>query len=119
MSEAAAPDPEEKPALSRLFVELTRDASRFALAEVEYLKAQAGERAQFAVPGLIMFAVGVALTLGVTMAVPVGLILLLAPIIGTGLALLAVTALGLSIAAVLFKLGARRIRAVLKRPEDR
>ena len=113
------PDPQEKVALSSLLVALTEDASNFARAEVDYLKAQAGERAHYAVPGLIMFVVGLALATGVLMAIPVGLILLLSPLIGSGLALVAVTLAGLLFAALMFKLGTRRIKAVLKRPEDR
>jgi protein-S-isoprenylcysteine O-methyltransferase Ste14 len=112
-------DTQERPALSSLLVELTRDVKNFATAEVEYLKAQAGERAHFAVPGLIMIGVALALAMGVTMAVPVGLIWLLAPVIGAGWATLAVTLAGLAIAAILLKFGTRRVKAVLKRPEDR
>jgi uncharacterized membrane protein YqjE len=110
---------QERPALSSLLVELTRDARSFATAEVEYLKAQAGERAHFAVPGLVMIGVALALALGILMAVPVGLIWLFAPMIGAGWSTLAVTLVGLMIAALLFKLGTRRVKAVLKRPEDR
>jgi hypothetical protein len=109
----------ERPALSSLLVELTHDARSFAAAEVEYLKAQAGERAHFAVPGLIMIGAAVALAMGVSMAVPVGLIWLLAPLIGAGWSTLAVTLAGLAVAALLLKLGTRRVKAVLKRPEDR
>jgi uncharacterized membrane protein YqjE len=110
---------QERPALSSLLVELTRDARSFATAEVEYLKAQAGERAHFAVPGLVMIGVALALALGILMAVPVGLIWLFAPMIGAGWSTLAVTLVGLMIAALLFKLGTRRVKAILKRPEDR
>jgi uncharacterized membrane protein YqjE len=109
----------ERPALSSLLVELTHDARRFAAAEVEYLKAQAGERAHFAVPGLIMIGVAVALAMGVLMAVPVGLIWLFAPMIGAGWSTLAVSVVGVFIATLLFKIGTRRVKAVLKRPEDR
>jgi hypothetical protein len=120
MSEPETPvDTQERPALSSLLVELTRDAKSFATAEVEYLKVQAGERAHFAVPGLIMIGVAVALAMGVMMTVPVGLIWLLAPLTGAGWATLGVTLAGLAIAAVLLKLGTRRVKAVLKRPEDR
>jgi protein-S-isoprenylcysteine O-methyltransferase Ste14 len=113
------PQSEERPAISSLLVELTRDARNFATAEVEYLKAQAGERAHFAVPGLIMIGVAFALAMGVTMAIPVGLIWLLAPMIGAGWATLAVTVIGLLIVVLLLKLGTRRVKAVLKKPEDR
>lgn len=109
----------ERPALSSLLVELTHDARNFAAAEVEYLKAQVGERAHFAVPGLIMIGVAVALGMGVLMAVPVALIWFITPMIGTGWATLTITTVGLLIAVLLFKLGTRRVKAVLKRPEDR
>jgi hypothetical protein len=120
MSDAEPPiETQERPALSSLLVELTRDARSFATAEVEYLKAQAGERAHFAVPGLIMIGVAIAIAMGVLMAVPVGLIWLFAPMIGAGWATLAVIVGGLLLAALLLKLGTRRVKAVLKRPEDR
>jgi uncharacterized membrane protein YqjE len=120
MNDADPPiDSQERPALSSLLVELTRDARSFATAEVEYIKAQAGERAHFAVPGLIMIGVALALAMGVLMAVPVGLIWLFAPMIGAGWATLAVIAVGLLLAVLLLKLGTRRVKSVLKRPEDR
>jgi uncharacterized membrane protein YqjE len=120
MSDAEPPiEAQERPAISSLLVELTRDARSFATAEVEYLKAQAGERAHFAVPGLIMIGVALALATGILMAVPIGLIWLFAPMIGAGWSTLAVTLVGLIIAILLFKLGMRRVKAVLKRPEDR
>ena len=120
MSDTEPPiEANERPAISSLLVELTRDARSFATAEVEYLKAQAGERAHFAVPGFIMIGVAIAFATGALMALPVALIWLLSPIIGAGWAVLVVTLSGLALAAVLFKLGTRRIKAVLKRPEDR
>jgi Putative Actinobacterial Holin-X, holin superfamily III len=109
----------ERPALSRLLLELMNDARNFATVELAYLKAQADERAHFAVPGLIMIGVAIALGMGVLMALPVGLIWLFAPIIGAGWAILAVTGIGLGTTALLLKIGARRVKAVLKRPEDR
>ena len=112
-------DAQGRPALSSLLVELTHDARSFATAEVEYLKAQAGERAHYAVPGLIMIGGAIAFATGVLLALPVALVWLLAPGIGAGWAVLAVTFGGIILAALLFKLGIRRIKAVLKRPEDR
>lgn len=109
----------ERASLSSLLVELTRDAGQFAQAEIAYLKAQAGERAQYAVPGLVMIGVAIALGLGLVSALPVGLIWLLAPLIGSGYALLLVTLVGLAAIALLIKLGVRRIKAVLKKPADR
>lgn len=120
MSDAEPPiEAQERPAISSLLVELTRDARSFATAEVAYLKAQAGERAHFAVPGLIMIGVAIAFAAGILSALPIALIWLFAPIIGAGWAVLAVTLSGLTLAALLLKLGTRRIKAVLKRPEDR
>jgi Putative Actinobacterial Holin-X, holin superfamily III len=113
------PETPEKPTFSDLLGELSRDATNFARAEVDYLRAQAGERAHHAVPGLIMIGVAIALVSGVTMAVPVGLILLFAPLIGTGWAITVVSVTGVLIAVLLYHLGLRRMRTVLKRPEDR
>lgn len=110
---------EEPASLSALLVGLTRDASAFAQAEIAYLKAQAGERAHYAVPGLAMIGVALALGFGLMAALPVALIWLLAPLVGNGYALLIVTLVGLAAVALLIKLGVRRIKAVLKRPEDR
>ncbi|MEK6637344.1 MAG: phage holin family protein [Pseudomonadota bacterium] len=120
MSEAEPPtETQERPALASLLVELTRDARSFANAEVAYLKAQAGERAHFAVPGLIMIGIAIALGFGTLVAVPVSLIWLLAPMIGAGWATLAVTVAGLAVTVFLLNLGMRRVKAVMKRPEDR
>lgn len=121
MSEPEIIDPvaEERASLSALLVGLTRDASQFAQAEIAYLKAQAGERASYAVPGLIMIGVALALGLGLLSALPIALIWLLVPLVGAGFAFLIVTLVGLATVALLIKLGVRRIKAVLKRPEDR
>ena len=112
-------DAPERPTLSTLLVELTRDARSFAAAEVAYLKAQAGERAHFAVPGLIMVGIAIAIGMGILIAVPIGFVLLLTPMIGAGWAMAGVTGTGLGMAALLLKFGVRRIKAVLKRPEER
>lgn len=121
MSDSESPEQtsSERASLSTLLVELTRDAGQFAQAEIAYLKAQAGERASYAVPGLIMIGVAIALGLGLVSALPVGLVWLLAPLIGNGYALLIVTLVGLATIALLIKLGVRRIKAVLKKPADR
>lgn len=108
-----------RPALSSLFVDLMRDANEFAKAEMAYLKAQAGERAHYAMPGFIMIGVAIAVATGVLMAIPVGCVLLLAPLIGVGWALLAVSIAGLLLAYAMIKLGSRRLKAVFKSPEDR
>lgn len=108
-----------RPALASLFVDVTRDATNFAKAEIAYFKAQADERAQYALPAFIMIGVAVAIATGVLMAVPVGLMLLLAPLIGLGWALPTVTVVGILVAYATIMLGTRRLKAVLKSPEDR
>jgi Putative Actinobacterial Holin-X, holin superfamily III len=119
-AEATAPDGvDARPALASLVIDLTRDANDFAKAEMAYFKAQAGERAQYAVPAFIMIGIAIAIATGVLMALPVGCMLLLAPLIGLGWALLAVTVIGLLLAYAMIKLGTRRLKAVLKSPEDR
>ena len=122
MNETPASDVDassNRPTLANLFIDLMRDANSFARAEMIYLKAQAGERAQYAVPGIIMIGVAIAIAMGVLMAVPVALILLLAPQIGMAWALGVVTLAGLVLAAILIQFGVRRIKSVFKRPENR
>ncbi len=112
-------DSDSRPALVSLFVELSRDATEFAKAEVAYLKVQASERVHFAMPGFVMIGVAIAIATGVLMAVPVGCIMLLTPLIGLGWSLLAVTVAGIFLAYVMIKLGTRRLKSTLKSPEDR
>jgi Putative Actinobacterial Holin-X, holin superfamily III len=122
VSEADAPDIEilpERPGLKALAERLGKDAAAFAKAEGTYLKAQLGERADYAKPALFALVTGVALVFGVSTAMPVGVMLVLAPLIGAGWALLATLVLFVVLAALLMRFGAKRIKAALKKPEER
>ena len=122
MSEADAPDAEvvpERPGLKALAGQLGEDATAFAMAEGAYLKAQLGERADYAKPALAWLGIGIALAFGAWMAIPVGVVLALTPLIGAGWALLATIITFSTLAALLVRFGTRRIKAALKRPEER
>jgi hypothetical protein len=112
-------DPEERPPVKALFAQLASDTSAFAEAEIAYLREQAGERWSYAVPALIGIGVGIALLLSVAIALPLGLMVALAPITGPFLAILIVALAGLIIGALLARWGSQRLKAALKRPEDR
>ncbi len=121
MQQAPVPEIDENSdkGIGALFGQLRADASVFARAEVSYYKAQAGERASYARPGLALLAVGLAIACGALIALPIGVVLLLAPLIGTGLALFSVISVSLLLAALMLWAGGRRLRAALKKPEDR
>jgi Putative Actinobacterial Holin-X, holin superfamily III len=124
MQDAPAPSPEveilpENLGLAALLGQLGNDAGDFARAEAAYLKAQVGERASYALPAIAMIGAGISLLSGVLIALLVGLMMILAPLIGTGLSVLAVTLGAALLAAGLLRFGTKRIKATLKRPEER
>jgi Putative Actinobacterial Holin-X, holin superfamily III len=112
-------DDAERPPIKALLGQLVSDTSDFARAEIEFLRLQAGERANYAIPGLIMLGIAVALGFGSIIALLVGLILWLTPIIGAGWSTLLVILVALVITALLFKLGAARLRDATKAKEAR
>jgi hypothetical protein len=124
VQDAPAPSAEveilpEKLGLAALLGQLGNDAGDFARAEAAYLKAQVGERASYALPAVAMIGAGLALMAGVLIALLVGLMMILTPLIGTGWSVLAVTFGTIVLASGLLHFGVRRIKATLKRPEDR
>ena len=80
------------------------------------MKASAGARAQYAVPGVVLLVTALALVTGVVVALPVGLLLILAPIIGAGWAIAAVFAAFLLVGGVLGLIGFKRIKSAMKGP---
>lgn len=119
MSVSAAPDDEsedEPIPLKTLLGALAVDAKAFARAEANYLKASAGARAQYAVPGVVLLVTALALVTGVVVALPVGLLLILAPIIGAGWAIAAVVAAFLLVSGILGLIGFKRIKSAMKGP---
>jgi Putative Actinobacterial Holin-X, holin superfamily III len=109
----------ERPPVKALFAQLASDTSAFAQAELGYLRAQAGERWRFAIPALAAMGVGVALMIAVMIALPLGLMIALAPLTGSFIAVLIIVVAGLMIGALLVRWSSQRIKAALKRPEDR
>jgi pilus assembly protein TadC len=105
--------------LSALFGQLAADTSDFAKAELVFLKAEAGERVDYAVPGLILAALAVALALGALLVLFVGLVLWLAPLIGAPLAACSIAGLGGALAILAWRAGIRRLTNAIKTKDDR
>jgi Putative Actinobacterial Holin-X, holin superfamily III len=110
---------EEKLGIPQLLGQLANDTSDFARAEIAFLRATAGERASYAMPGIIMVAVGTALASGAVVALLVGLVIWFAPMIGPGWAILASIGGSLIVATILFRLGTTRLRNALKSRDER
>lgn len=105
--------------IKALIGDLTGDAREFARAEAAYLRAQVSERTSYAKPAIFMIGGGVALVLGSLLALPFGLMVVLSPLLTPAGAVAAVTLGLILIGGVLVWAGTRRIKAALKRPEDR
>jgi uncharacterized Tic20 family protein len=112
-------DADIRPGIAQLVGQLADDTRAFASAELAYLKAQAGERAGYAIPGIIAILVAVTLGLAAIIAVIIGIMLALAPVIGAGWAVFAVTMGALLIALLTGWWGAIRLRKATKPREHR
>lgn len=112
-------DPRERKSMSALLGELVNDTSNFARAEFAYIRAEAGERLDYAIPGVLLILCAAALGMGTLVALLTGLVLWLSPIIGTGLAAVSVSAAGCVSAFVAAKVGIARLRNTLKTKDDR
>jgi Putative Actinobacterial Holin-X, holin superfamily III len=108
-----------KPTIKMLLGQLANDTSDFARAEIDYLRAQAGERASFALPGLLMVGVAAALGFGAIIALLIGLIWLIGERLGMGWALLIVIGAAIASTVLLGQMGAARLRNALKARDDR
>jgi hypothetical protein len=109
----------ELPPIKVLLGQLVSDTTDFARAEIEFLRAQAGERASYAIPGLAMVGIALALAFGSIVALLVGLILWLSPLLGAGWSLLLVITVALLVTVLLLKFGAARLRSAVKARDDR
>jgi Putative Actinobacterial Holin-X, holin superfamily III len=109
----------EQQSMSALLGELVQDTSTFARAEFAYFRAEAGERFDYAIPGLLLILCAAALGMGTLVALLTGLVLWLSPIIGTGLAAIGVSALGGLSAVIAAKIGISRLRGSLKKRNER
>ncbi len=109
----------ERPTIAALFGQLVDDSRTFATAELAYLKAQAGERASYALPGLAMIGVAMALSFAVIVAGLIGLMVWLATITPLGWAVLIVTATAALVCLILVRVGTARLRGSLKSRDTR
>ena len=107
------------PGLKALAVQLADDATAFVVAETSYLKAELGERAEYAQPAIYAVGFGWALMLGTMLTLPFALILILEPVIGIVWAVVAVSGGALVIGRLLALFGMRRIKASLKPRDER
>ncbi len=122
MADASLPESETgpgDPGLKELAVQLADDATAFVVAETSYLKAELGERAEYAQPAIYAVGFGWALMLGTMLTLPFALILMLAPVIGIVWAVVAVSGGALVIGRLLALFGMRRIKASLKPRDER
>ena len=122
MSDAQATDRQASPedqGLKALAVQLADDATAFVVAETSYLKAEFGERAEYAQPAIYAVGFGWALMLGTMLTLPFAIILMLAPIIGIVWAVVLVTGGSLLVGRLLALFGMRRIKASLKPKDER
>jgi protein-S-isoprenylcysteine O-methyltransferase Ste14 len=103
--------------LSQLVRLMADDASRYASAQMDWVRAEAGERSSLAVPALGLVMVAVVLAFGSLVSAQVGLIWLLVPQIGPGWATLSVVGGSLLISAILLKIGTSRIKKAFRKPE--
>jgi putative flippase GtrA len=112
------PPPEQK-SIAALLSQLVDDTGNFARAEIAYFRAEAGERVDYAIPGLLLLLCAAALGMGTLVALLTGLVLWLAPITGAGLAAIIVSAFGGGCAFIAGKIGIKRLRSTLKAKDDR
>ncbi len=109
----------ERQTLTALFGQLVDDSRSFARAEMAYLRAQAGERASYALPGVVMICAAAALSFGAIVALLIALMLWLSTVMALGWATLIVTlAAGLT-CVILVRVGLSRLRGSLKSRDDR
>ncbi len=112
-------EPAERPTIAALFGQLVDDGRTFATAEVAYLKAQAGERAIYALPGFAMIGIAIALSFAAIVAGLIALMLWLATLVTLGWATLIVTTAAGLLCYILIRVGIARLRGSLKSRETR
>ncbi len=106
-----------RPSVAQLFSQLGSEAADFAAAEMAVVRAEVSSRTGIAKPGVILLVIGLALVFGTVLVLPVGLLIILTPFIGGWMALLAIGAAGSIAAFLCLKLGIRRLKTALKRPD--
>ena len=111
-----APPPVE---VGELIKQLASDAKDFARSEAVYLRAQLGERTAFAKPALLSLGFGGGVILGSAIVLPIGVMMALTPWLGAMGAAIAVFLTSLLAGGLLIIWGIHRLKAALKRPENR
>lgn len=114
---ARLPDPpgdDPRPSLVALLYQVRDDAAGFARAEFAWVRAEAGERWSLAMPAMALIAAGVALILGLLIALPIGLMLVLTPLLGPGWAFGAVMLGGALVALLVILWGVRRFKRAVR-----
>ncbi len=105
--------------VGELIKQLACDAKGFAQSEAAYLRAQLGERTSHAKPALVALGIGGGLILGSAIALPIGVTMALTPWLGAIGAAVAVFLASVLAGGLLIIWGVGRMKAALKRPENR
>ncbi len=105
---------EDRQPIAALLGQLADDTKAFAKAEIDYLKAEAGERVDHAIPGVAMVGVAAALGMGALIALLVGLIMILTNSVGLPFAVLIVCGVSFIITWLLWRSGAGRLKHAFK-----
>jgi Putative Actinobacterial Holin-X, holin superfamily III len=109
---------DDPPGIKALLGQLASDTTDFARAELAFLRAEAGERAGYALPGLVLIGLGLTLAFGTIVALLIGTMLWLMPILG-GWAIFIVGGSGVILAGLACHFGTDRLRRAVKTKEDR
>jgi cytosine/uracil/thiamine/allantoin permease len=111
--------PEDPPSVKALLGQLMNDTSDFARAEFAHIRAQAGERANYAIPALFLLGASVAVGAATSVAIVLGLMLWLSLYVSmlAAVAIMALVSAGL--AYLLYQLGTKRLKNALKPRDER
>lgn len=112
-------DPAKPASIVALLGQLAEDTRSFARAEIVFLKAQAGERVEHAMPGLVAIIMAMTLAIGVLIAVVVTAMVTLAAAWGAIGSILIVSTGTLLTAGLSGWWGIRRMRSAMKSREVR
>jgi hypothetical protein len=113
----AAPD--DPPGVKALLGQLVSDTSDFARAEFAHIRAQAGERANYAIPALFLLGASVAVGAAASVALVLGLMLWLSAYVSMLAAVAIVSLVSAALAYLLYRLGTKRLKDALKPRDER
>jgi Putative Actinobacterial Holin-X, holin superfamily III len=103
-----------QPSVKALLGQLATDTGDFARAEFAHVRAQAGERANYAIPALFLLGASVAVGAAAMVALVLGLMLWLSAYVSMLAAVVTVTVAAAVCAYVLYRLGTKRLKNALK-----